>query len=169
MCCGEGRALLQCALNLYENNLQDRVTLKGIDLIPGFQPIPPNITCLQWQVGSVVDWTADDQYDFITCVHGLHYVGDKLLVVQRACQTLTAQGVFMAHLDLQNIKISNQLSNKWVLKKFRDNGQEYNARKRMLFCKGPWKLDFGLRYEGASDKAGPNYTGQEAVDSFYAQ
>jgi len=169
LCCGEGRALLQCALNLDRNNLQHRATLKGIDLIAGFQPIPSNLTCLQLQVGSVVDWTADDRYDFITCVHGLHYVGDKLLIVQSACRALTAQGVFMAHLDLQNIKISNQLDNKWIIRKFRDSGLEYNPRKRILFCKGPQELDFGLRYQGACDKAGPNYTRQDAVASYYIQ
>jgi len=78
LCCGEGKALLQCALKLAGHNLQHRATLKGIDLIDAFQVIPSTVTCLRWQVGSVVDWTADDRYDFITCVHGLHYVGDKL-------------------------------------------------------------------------------------------
>lgn len=169
LCCGEGRALSQCALNLAGNNMQHLATLKGIDLIDGFQPIPPNVTCLSWQVGSVVDWTADGQYDVITCVHGLHYVGDKLRVVQSACRALTVQGIFMAHLDLKNIKIPTQAGNQLIRKRLSENGVEYNIRKRVIVCKGPREVDFGLRYEGASDQAGPNYTGQEAVDSYYIQ
>ncbi len=169
LCCGEGKALLQCAVELADDHLQHRATLIGIDLIDGFQPIPPAIACLQWDVQSVVDWIAADQYDIITCVHGLHYVGDKLQVVQRACSALTEQGIFMAHLDLQNIKIANGSDRQFVKKRLTENGMEYNARKKIISCKGPREVDFGLVYEGASDQAGPNYTGQEAVDSYYIQ
>ena len=167
LCCGEGKALWQCALRLADNNLQHRATLKGIDLIEGFQPIPSAVTCLQWDVGSVVDWVGDDRYDLITCVHGLHYVGDKLRVVQSACRALTEQGIFMAHLDFKNIKIANESGSQLVRKRLRENGMEYDARKKIISCKGPREADFGWRYEGASDQAGPNYTGQEAVDSYY--
>ncbi len=167
LCCGEGKALLQCALSLAGNSLQHQATLKGIDLVDAFQPIPSTVTCLQWQVGSVVDWTADDRYDVITCVHGLHYVGDKLRAIQSACRALTARGIFMAHLDLQNIKILTQPGNQLIRKKLNEHGMEYSIRNRVLVCKGPREVDFGLRYQGASDQAGPNYTGQEAVDSYY--
>ncbi|WP_240966302.1 hypothetical protein [Pseudoflavitalea sp. G-6-1-2] len=47
------------------------------------------------------------------------------------------------------------------------NGIEYDARKKVIYCNGPRDVDFELDYEGASDLAGPNYTGQNAVDSFY--
>ncbi|WP_240966301.1 class I SAM-dependent methyltransferase [Pseudoflavitalea sp. G-6-1-2] len=94
LCCGEGKALLQSAVYLAENSLQHRAALIGVDLIDGFQSIPENVTCLQWQVGSVVNWIADDRYDIITCVHGLHYVGDKLSVIQKCCKALTEQGFF---------------------------------------------------------------------------
>lgn len=163
LCCGEGKALLQCALDLADAGLQHQAALKGIDLIDGFQPMPADISCLHWQVGSVVDWVADDPYDLITCVHGLHYIGDKLRVVSNACRSLTAEGIFIAHLDLQNIKLPAQM----IRKKLGDAGIEYHPRKRILTCKGPREVDFGVRYEGASDQAGPNYTGQEAVDSYY--
>lgn len=167
LCCGEGKALLQAALHLADNNLQHLATLKGIDLIEGFRPIPYAVTCLQWEVGSVVDWTNDEQYDIITCVHGLHYVGDKLQVVQKACRALTEQGVFIAHLDFKNIKIAGESGSQLVRKRIKEYGIEYDPRKKILSCKGPRVVDFGLRYEGASDQAGPNYTGQEAVDSYY--
>lgn len=163
LCCGKGKALLQCALELADAGFQHQAALKGIDLIDGFQPMPPGISCLHWQVGSVVDWVADDPYDLITCVHGLHYIGDKLRVISNACRSLTAEGIFIAHLDLQNIKLPAQT----IRKKLGDAGIEYHPRKRILTCKGPREVDFGVRYEGASDQVGPNYTGQEAVDSYY--
>lgn len=167
LCCGEGKALLQCALQLAGNNFQHRATLKGIDLIDGFPPIPHTVTCLQWEVGSVVDWMAGERYDIITCVHGLHYVGDKLRVVQQACHALTEQGIFLAHLDVQNIKIANKSDSQLVRKRLKENGIEYDARKKILSCKGSREVNFGWGYEGANDQAGPNYTGQEAVDAYY--
>lgn len=75
LCCGEGNALLQYAKELANNGLQDKATLKGIDLVDQFQPIPALINCLHFETGSLPHWSADDQYDLVTCVHGLHYIG----------------------------------------------------------------------------------------------
>ena len=47
-------------------------------------------------------------------------------------------------------------------------GLEYDRRRRLIVVPGPeetWNLPF--RYLGADDRAGPNYTGQPAVDSYY--
>ncbi len=41
-----------------------------------------------------------DAFDLITCVHGLHYAGDKLAVLTRAVDWLTPGGLFAADLDL---------------------------------------------------------------------
>jgi len=75
----------------------------------------------------------------------------------------------MAHLDLHNIKIPTQWGSQSMREKLSKQGIEYNSRKRVLVCKGPREVDFGLRYQGASDQAGPNYTGLEAVDSYYTK
>ena len=168
LCCGEGKALVQSALYLAQNKLQQQAQLIGIDLVDGFQQIPPGVTCLRWTVKSVVDWVPDDKFDLITCVHGLHYVGDRLRVVQRACQALTEEGIFMANIDLRNIRISSDNTNKYLRTRLIQNGLQYNARRKIITCVGHRQVEFGLQYEGADDKAGANYTGQEAVDAYYS-
>lgn len=40
-------------------------------------------------------------------------------------------------------------------------------QRKIISCQGPRHIEWGLQYEGANDKAGPNYTGQEAVDAYY--
>jgi ubiquinone/menaquinone biosynthesis C-methylase UbiE len=158
LCCGEGKALIQAATYLSEKGLQDKATLIGFDLIENDSPII--------KVKSVVDWYADDKYDLITCVHGIHYVGDKLKVLQTAFESLTPEGVFLANLDLNNIQI-DQTEN-YLTNIFKKNKIEYSSKTRILTCKGPKMIDFAVRYKGATDQAGPNYTGQEAVTSFYS-
>ncbi|MDR6341647.1 trans-aconitate methyltransferase [Filimonas zeae] len=81
LCCGEGNALLQYATGALKMGRQARVVLLGIDLVDYFQPLPPAISCLKFQTGSLVNWTSKEQYDLVICVHGLHYIGDKLKVL----------------------------------------------------------------------------------------
>lgn len=47
------------------------------------------------------------------------------------------------------------------------HGITYDVRKKLLICEGQRTIKFGLTFKGASDQAGPNYTGQEAVDAYY--
>jgi SAM-dependent methyltransferase len=168
LCCGKGNALLQCAIELATHSLQNRVALTGLDLVDGFQSTPSVISCLKWKVQSVVDWEADDQYDLVTCVHGLHYADDKLKVLQTACKALTEKGIFTANLDLQNIRIPGCEELRYIKDLLTQNEIEYNVRRKVITCKGPRDMDFGLMYEGADDETGPTYTGQEAVDSYYS-
>lgn len=56
-----------------------------------------------------------------------------------------------------------------MVKRLRDAGLTYDTRRRLVRCEGPRTLDLGLHYLGADDAIGPNYTGQPAVDSYYAQ
>lgn len=167
LCCGQGKALAQCAVDLAAGNLQHHAFLKGMDLIDGFQSVPETVTCLHWETKSVVDWAAEDKYDLITCVHGLHYVGDKLHVLQTACSALSEEGIFLANLDLNNIHIGDVPAGQYIKNIFTKYNFEYNSRKRIITFKGPKKISFGLMYEGANDQVGPNYTGQEAVNSYY--
>jgi len=167
LCCGEGGALLQYANSLAQKALQDRAILRGIDLVDHFQPIPENIKCVSFQVGSLVDWSAEDQYDLITCVHGLHYVGDKLKVLAEACKAIAKDGLLIANLDLKSIKVEGDAGNARLNGLLQRSRIEYNARRKVVVCKGSRELLIDIAYLGANDKAGPNYTGQEAVDSHY--
>jgi hypothetical protein len=46
-------------------------------------------------------------------------------------------------------------------------GVEYHAEKHLIVCKGRKDFTLNYRYLGADDAAGPNYTGQAAVNSHY--
>ena len=167
LCCGQGKALIQTGEWLANKKLQDKAILKGIDLVDAFQPIPSNITCIDFEVGSLVDWRSTLHFDLITCVHGLHYIGDKLKVLASVFESLSPEGLFIANLDLGNIQIENGNTESFLLNCFKTHNVQYNRRSRVLECKGYRKIDFSLRYKGANDAVGPNYTGQDAVCSVY--
>lgn len=167
ICCGEGKALIQAAEYLSTKGLQDKAILKGFDLVDAFQPIPPSITCVDLEVMSIVVWTSVEQFDLITSVHGLHYIGDKLKVLSMMLERLSAQGIFIANLDLNNIHFLNSDATKLLKNIFKQNDIQFNSRNRLLTCKGPRQIDFSVTYKGANDEAGPNYTGQDAVCSMY--
>jgi len=167
LCCGQAKALIQAASHLSVQGIQGKAVLKGIDLIDSFLPVPADITCLTLETGSVVDWQPFEQYDLITCVHGIHYVGDKLKVISTILQSLSEEGHFYGNLDLNHIHVAGAAAD-FIKKRFKENDIQYNGKTRVLHCKGPRNIDFGIKYLGADDKAGPNYTGQEAVASFYS-
>ena len=167
LCCGQGKALIQTGEWLFNKGLQDKAVLKGLDLVDAFQPIPPEITCVDFEVRSLVDWSSTAQFDLITCVHGLHYIGDKLKVLSSAFECLTPQGLFIANLDLSNIQIANKDTENYLLNCFKKQDIQYNRRTRILECRGARQIDFSLSYKGANDEVGPNYTGQDAVCSVY--
>lgn len=165
LCCGEGNALLQYANELANKDHQERATLKGIDLVDEFQQIPTHITCLQFKVQSLTDWVPDDRYDLITCVHGLHYVGDKLKVLTEIMRALADDGIFLANLDVKSITVEGDAN--YLKNLFKENNIEYNSRRKIITCKGPRQIAIKYPYKGANDKAGANYTGQDAIDSYY--
>jgi len=167
LCCGQGKALIQTGEWLLNKELQDKAVLTGIDLVDAFQTIPPNITCLDFEVRSLVEWTSTAQFDLITCIHGLHYIGDKIKVLTSAFESLTPEGLFIANLDLSNIHIENKDTEAYLLNCFKKHDIQYDRRSRILECKGRRQIDFSLTYKGANDEAGPNYTGQDAVCSVY--
>lgn len=158
LCCGEGNALIEYAKGLVS---QKGVTLKGIDLVDQFRKIPVHVECAEFEIRSLVDWVSSESYDLITCVHGIHYVGDKLQVLVNAMKALQPQGVFMANIDLYNIEGVD------VRKLFTMNAIDYNARRKLLTCTGSRNIEINWTYLGADDQSGPNYTGQEAVTSYY--
>lgn len=167
LCCGQGKALIQIASYFNKRGQQDLVKLKGIDLIDTFAPIEKDLTCVEFETRSLVDWGSDQTYDLITCVHGLHYLGDKLKVIKAILKSLNPKGLFIANLDLGNIVIQGTNSKDFLRKYFKEEGLIYNSRSRIIKRVGPANLNYNFSYQGADDETGPNYTGQDSVTSYY--
>ena len=169
LCCGTGRALIQAADFFQRSGAADRVVLQGIDLVEMFDDVPTELSHLTLEAASLRDWAASAEYDLITCVHGLHYMGDKLGLISRAVGWLKPEGLFLAHLDLDNLKLTTR---QWLGgplgKYFKRVGLDYHCDRRLLSCRGKRHIEFPWTFAGADDSAGPNFTGQLAVDSYYS-
>ncbi|WP_406695199.1 methyltransferase domain-containing protein [Singulisphaera sp. Ch08] len=169
LCCGSGKALIEAARIVHNNGLGTTITIVGVDLVGMFLRPDPDLPGLRLVTASLSAWGADRQYDVITCVHGLHYVGDKLRLISRAASWLTEDGLFAASLDLHNLRWSDgSAAGRNVSTALRREGVEYDPRRRLIRCRGKKALlDLPFRYMGADDRAGPNSTGQPAVNSYY--
>ena len=109
-----------------------------------------------------------EQYDLITCVHGLHYIGDKLALIRQAASWLTANGRFLANLDLANfLRPDGESLGREMARQFEYKGLKFDRRRHLLTCAGEQAIMFEYEYVGADDQAGPNYSGQEVVNSYY--
>ncbi len=169
LCCGTGRALIQAAEACHTAGLGGKVKLVGVDLVPLFDSIRPGLDAVHLVAASLEKWEPAERFDLVTCVHGLHYIGDKLGLLQRASGWLRDGGLFMAHLDCRNLRIRGRTSSgPQIGKDLRRAGFQYVSRKHLLIrsAQTPRQI-LPYRYLGADDQAGPNYTGQAAVDSHY--
>lgn len=170
ICCGEGNALIEAANSLATKNLTKDVEVIGIDLVGMFQKHSIDYNFLQLIEIPFENYTPNYSFDLITCVHGLHYIGDKLAFLQKAVSFLKPDGIFLANLDISNLKFENGKSaNRKISKELRNNGFEYNPPKHLLFFKGKKVVKFNLEYIGADDQVGANYTGQAVIDSYYKE
>ena len=168
LCCGTGRALIEAAGRLQAEGLSCRAEILGVDLVGMFHHPPPGLTGLRLVEASLRAWQPGRAYDLITCVHGLHYVGDKLGLIARAASWLVDDGLFVAHLDLANLRLADgRGAGRRVAAELRRAGLEYDRRRRRVACRGRRWPQFPAHYLGADDQAGPNATGQPAVDSHY--
>jgi len=167
LCCGTGRALIQAAVALREENLLSQAAITGVDLVDAFAPRPAGLPGLQLISSPVSAWTPARSFDLITCVHGLHYIGDKLAALARAASWLTPDGLLVADLDLAGIMIAGQPAARRLARTLRDAGFSYDSRRHRISRKGKLQAALPYRYLGADDRAGPNYTGQPAVTSHY--
>lgn len=167
LCCGTGRALIDAAAELRKSPQADVVRIEGVDLIGDFDPNPwPQMLALT--TSSLETWQPVGPYRLATCVHGLHYIGDKLRVITKAVRRLAPKGLFIANLDLANFRFADgKPAGRAIAARLRRHGMKYDTRRRLISCLGPRDADLGARYLGADDAAGPNYTGQSAVDSYY--
>ncbi|GAA2071296.1 class I SAM-dependent methyltransferase [Actinomadura alba] len=167
LCCGSGRALSEAAARLRDRGLADQVEITGVDLVDHFV-VPQRPPGLRLVVASVTSWTPSDRFDLITCVHGLHYVGDKLGALARAASRLTAGGLLVANLDLRGIRPAGGApAGRRLTTALRAQGFGYDPARRRISLRGACTVRLPYRYLGADDRAGPNYTGQPAVESHY--
>lgn len=167
LCCGSGKALIHAAGRFAAERPQAAVSIVGIDLVDHFLSgrWPPGLELI---AASAADWSPRRSFDLITCVHGLHYVGDKLRVLDRAASWLVPDGLFVADFDPASVRDGRGRSGaRKVVAALRQAGWEYDTRHKRVSCTGPLTLDLGAVYLGADDAAGPNYTGQPAVASYY--
>ncbi|MET8851763.1 class I SAM-dependent methyltransferase [Amycolatopsis sp. NPDC004625] len=156
LCCGSGRALLDAA------DARPDLDITGVDLVGYFAAAGP----VRFVAASITTWLPGARYDLVTCVHGLHYVGDKLGALLRAASWLSDHGVFVANFDVAGIQAPGGARR--VLRALRSAGFEYDARTHRIRRDGPFSGTLPFRYLGADDRAGPNYTGQPAVASHYS-
>ena len=163
LCCGTGKALVEASSILDTEQLP--VTIVGIDLVGMFNASPSER--LELVEASLTDWEPNETFDLISCVHGLHYIGDKLSVITRAATWLAPSGKFSASLDENNLRLENGTASK-IIASLRRAGFHYFARHKLIECEGHQTTNVPYRYLGADDQAGPNYTGQAAVNSHYA-
>lgn len=167
LCCGTGRALIQAAEAL-RGPAPGRIEIVGLDLVPMFDPILPGLDGLTLTAASVGSWQPDGRFDLITCVHGLHYVGDKLGLLCRAARWLKPDGRLLAHLDLRNLRIAGDETRRHPWRaRLQRAGFAYLPHRHLVSRNGPLDPFLPYRYLGADDQAGPNFSGQGAVDSWY--
>jgi SAM-dependent methyltransferase len=135
-----------------------------------FDIYPAKLDFLHLIESSVETLSFDGDFDLITCVHGLHYIGNKLAVIQKAAARLKTNGIFLANLDSANFKYADGTpAGKMIASEFRKSAIEYQSHRRLIICQGKKEINFRFEYLGADDKAGANYTKQPAVDSYYKQ
>jgi len=167
LCCGAGKAPIRAAEAVHAGGLD--VEIVGVDLVGMFHRPAHGMTCLRLVEASLTSWQQDRAFDLITCVHGLHYVGDKLGLIARACSWLAEDGLFVASLDMANLKLHDgRAASRSLASALRSAGLGYDRRRRLVTCRGRKSVVLPYRYLGADDGAGPNYTGQPAVDSHYS-
>jgi SAM-dependent methyltransferase len=168
LCCGTGRALIEAARIVHAEGLGSRIGIVGVDLAGMFLTPEPGLDGLRLVEASLRTWRPEGRFDLITCVHGLHYIGDKLGLIARAASWLVEDGLFLANLSLENVKVASYSnSDRKLVGEFRRAGLEYDRKRRLVACRGRKDLEWPYRYRGADDRAGPNYTGQPAVNSHY--
>ncbi|WP_405177683.1 hypothetical protein [Nocardia sp. NBC_01377] len=98
---------------------------------------------------------------------GDHHESGAALLSAMARWT-TPTGSFAAHFDPHSIRNSDGSSAaRRVSAEFRRAGMDYDRRRHRVSARGRRTLSFPAVYPGADDTAGPGYTGQPAVASYY--
>lgn len=151
LCCGEGRALIETAAFFAgqetRENLPNNLRITRIDLAGMFRDYPAELIGLKFLELPIEDFEAARKFDLITCVHGLHYLGDKLSIIQKAASRLKEDGMLLANLELENLKLSEKKNSKRLFSDYlRKQGFEFDSRKRLLTLRGRRIFDLPLEF-----------------------
>ncbi|MBX7219489.1 MAG: class I SAM-dependent methyltransferase [Blastocatellia bacterium] len=169
LCCGSGKALIEAAVRLQTSPFVAGVRLVGVDLVGMFAPVGSFLPLPELRIQPVDSFVPTGFFDLITCVHGLHYLGDKLRTLERAASWLASDGIFLAHLDVNNFRIEGHPQAEKLLRaEFRKQEITFSSQTHILQIAGGNQISFPFSYLGADDRSGPNYTGQPAVTSVYS-
>lgn len=95
LCCGSATALAEAAAIIKADKLP--VKIVGVDLVQPSARTEREYDCLHLVEASLRNWQPDGQFDLITCVHGLHYIGDKPALIAQAAGWLAERGRFVAN------------------------------------------------------------------------
>lgn len=164
-CCGTGRALAQFVRS--GEPWTGAVQVFGVDLVGDFVP---DLAGLRLTAADVVSFRPVSPADLITCVHGIHYLGDKLRFLETVYESLAPGGVFIGHFDPMNLRLSESGTD-WprLLRRIRAEGINITVQRyRLRLVRNDVPLRFGLAYQGAQRSDGPNFSGMVGVDSWYA-
>jgi SAM-dependent methyltransferase len=165
LCCGTGKALVQASNVVDAEN--HSIELVGVDLVGMF--VSHKSKSLTLIEASLATWQPTEMFDLITCIHGLHYIGDKLSLITRACSWLAHDGRFVANLDTDNLRLHPEsTSSPRFARELRQAGVAYSPKKHIIRCSGHRSISLPFTYMGADDQAGPNYTKQAVVHSYYS-
>ncbi|MFE5211952.1 class I SAM-dependent methyltransferase [Streptomyces sp. NPDC056600] len=163
LCSGEGRALCEAAAVLPAD-----AVLTGVDLVGPMFPAPLPAT-VELVTASVSAWAPDRAQHLVTCVHGLHYVGDPLGLLARAATWLTPDGLLLAHFDPGLIRWADgSPAGPAALAALRAAGFRHSRSRSLLVLEGGRRPVLPFRHLGADPDAGPGRTGQPAVAAHYA-
>ena len=135
-----------------------------------FWPTPPDAPLrVERVVSSLRTFAPRRRFALVTCVHGLHYVGDKLGALVRMRSWLAPGGRIAAHLDLATVRIGNRPARAADLRAL---GLSYTPRRRLVTASGPGPgpgpdpAASAPRFVGAETGV-ETYTGQPGVLSHY--
>jgi SAM-dependent methyltransferase len=173
-CCGEGRALGE-ALQLWDNAPEPWAacaSVWGVDLWPHFAAPPAAGDRLRFVPADITAWLAEPDpspFDLITCIHGLHYLPDKLAFLERAYERLAPEGILLTHLDTANLYFTGEgVTWSSLLRNARKIGVDVTHKNNLLqLRRTAAHLDFGSELQQVSASEKPNYTGMIVVDSWY--
>ncbi|WP_309711837.1 methyltransferase domain-containing protein [Armatimonas sp.] len=159
LCCGSGRALIEAAGLCTEQGIE----IVGVDLVGLFADGAEAFPHLRLIESPAGECALEGPFELITCVHGLHYLGDKLGILAQYATLLSETGRLVGHLDLDNIQ---GVERRTLLTLLRNHGWRYDSRRHLI--EGTAKSQpLPLEYLGAEDRDAPNFTGQPGVNSYY--
>jgi SAM-dependent methyltransferase len=170
VCCGRGQALVDAAHRFEAAARSGHLEIIGLDLVDHFDPAARATPGLCLVVGSMSTWHPERTFDLITCVHGLHYLGDKLHALSRMAGWLSTEGTLLASFDLAAFRWGDgSPAGRSVAAALRAAGFTIDARRHRISMAGGRGVERPFDYLGADPHDGPNYTGQPTVASFYAR